>query len=586
MRVAARFAAVAVTGLCLACASRGQTSKTAATGKQGTARSQSPSMRTTATAKPEARPKLVVMIVVDQMRGDYVDKFLGQWSGGLRRLVQEGAWFRDAAYPYAATETCVGHSTISTGALPASHGMVTNDWWDRETQKNVTCTSDSNVHNEAYAGGKSRGGDSAARMLIPAFASELKLQSGLGTRIFTVSLKARAAISLAGSAGDAVTWFDSGSWTTSSAFPTSTFVEDYAKEHPVAADFGKTWTLLLERSKYLYPEIAVGAVPPPGYGPAFPHVLRGTLESKGPDGAFYLQWATSPYAETYLAEMAATAVEKLGLGKGAGTDYLGVSFSSVDYVGHAFGPRSWEIQDELARLDRDLGVLFSRLDKAVGRGNYVVALSADHGVAPIVEDMQKNGLPSGWLSLAEVRRKIEQTLQPLGYENPLAEIDGSDVYFALGVYDRLKKDSGAMRTLIEAMESVPGVAHVYRAEELQDRPATRNPVHAAEAASFYKARSGDLEIVPKPYWVWDYSAPNMQRHYGATHGTPYRYDQHVPILLMGFGIRPGEYYGEATPADIAPTLAALCGITLASRDGHVLAEAVKSSGPLAINSHP
>jgi predicted AlkP superfamily pyrophosphatase or phosphodiesterase len=539
-----------------------------------------------APARGGERPKLVVMIVVDQMRGDYVDKFLGQWSGGLRRLVQEGAWFRDAAYPYAATETCVGHSTISTGALPASHGMITNDWWDRETQRNVTCTSDPNVRNEAYAGGKSRGGDSAARMLMPAFASELKLQSGLGTRIFTVSLKARAAITLAGSAGDAVTWFDNGFWTTSSAFPTSAFVESYAKAHPVAADFGKTWNLLLDRSKYIYPEIAVGAVPPPGYGPAFPHVLRGTPESKGPDSAFYLQWAASPYAETYLAEMAATAVEKLGLGKGPGTDYLGVSFSSVDYVGHAFGPRSWEIQDELARLDRDLGIFFSRLDKAVGRNNYVVALSADHGVAPIVEDMQKNGLSAGWLSLADVKATMEKTLRALGYENPIAEIDGSDLYFAAGVYDRLKKDPGAMRALIAAMESVPGVAHVYRAEELQDRPATRNPVRAAEAASFFKARSGDLEIVPRPYWVWDYSAANMQRHYGATHGTPYRYDQHVPILFMGFGIRPGEYYGEVTPADIAPTLAALCGITLASRDGHVLEEAIKGSGPRALNARP
>jgi predicted AlkP superfamily pyrophosphatase or phosphodiesterase len=420
-------------------------------------------------------------------------------------------------------------------------------------------------------------------MLMPAFASELKLQSGLGTRIFTVSLKARAAITLAGSAGDAVTWFDNGFWTTSSAFPASEFVESYAKAHPVAADFGKTWSLLLDRSKYIYPEIAVGAVPPPGYGPAFPHVLRGTPESKGPDSAFYLQWAASPYAETYLAEMAATAVEKLGLGKGPGTDYLGVSFSSVDYVGHAYGPRSWEIQDELARLDRDLGVFFSRLDKAVGRNNYVVALSADHGVAPIVEDMQKNGLPSGWLSLADVKESIEKTLRPLGYENPVAEIDGSDVYFAAGVYERLKKDSGGLRAVMGAIESVPGVAHVYRAEELQDRPATRNPVHAAEAASFFKARSGDLEIVPRPYWVWDYSAAKMQRHYGATHGTPYRYDQHVPILFMGFGIRPGEYYGEVTPADIAPTLAALCGITLASRDGHVLEEAIRSSGPRALN---
>ncbi len=192
-----------------------------------------------------ARPKLVVMIVVDQMRGDYVDKFRGQWSGGLKRLVEEGAWFRAAAYPYAATETCVGHSTVSTGAFPSSHGMISNAWWDREIQKNVTCTSDPKVKNAAYAGGTTKGGDSAWRMQIPAFAEELKFQTGGATRVVTFSLKARAAITLAGHKGDAATWFDggSGAWVTSPAYGTMPFVEDFAKKFPVSGDLSKTWTL-------------------------------------------------------------------------------------------------------------------------------------------------------------------------------------------------------------------------------------------------------------------------------------------------------------------------------------------------------
>ena len=194
------------------------------------------------------------MLVVDQMRADYVDKFQGQWTGGLKRLVEEGAWFREAAYPYAATETCVGHSTISTGAFPATHGMVSNEWWDREQQKGVTCTSDPNVKNTGYGGASVKGGDSAARMLMPAFAEELKYQSGGGTRVVTFSLKARAAITMAGHQADAVTWFDpgAGAWTTSSAYPVAAFVEEYAKAHPVSNDYGKTWTLLLPKSSYLY----------------------------------------------------------------------------------------------------------------------------------------------------------------------------------------------------------------------------------------------------------------------------------------------------------------------------------------------
>jgi predicted AlkP superfamily pyrophosphatase or phosphodiesterase len=395
--------------------------------------------------------------------------------------------------------------------------------------------------------------------------------------VVTFSLKARAAITMAGHQADAVTWFEpgTGAWSTSSAYPVAAFVEEYAKAHPVSNDYGKTWTLLLPKSSYLYEGIAIGAVPPPGVGPAFPHTFSGKPGSSTADESFYQQWEGSPYAETYLSEMAQDAVDKLGLGKGPGTDYLGVSFSSVDYVAHAFGPRSWEVQDELARLDRDLAVFFAHLDKAVGRGNYVVALSADHGGAPIPEDLVKTGVNAGWLNLEEVKERIGKALEQLNYPKPaVADIGGSDVYFTAGTYDKLKADPAAMRAVIEAIESVPGVANVYRAEELEDRPATESPIRRAEAASFLKSRSGDLLIVPKPFWPWDFSTPGKPRRYGTTHGTPYYYDQRVPVLFMGFGIRPGEYYGAITPADIAPTLASLCGITLAPRDGRVLGEAL------------
>ncbi len=527
--------------------------------------------------KAMARPKLVVMLVVDQMRADYVDKFQSQWTGGLKRLVEQGAWFRNAAYPYAATETCVGHSTISTGAFPATHGMIANAWWDRGSQKSVTCTFDPKVKDTGYAGASIKGGDSPWRMLMPTFAEELKYQSREGTRVVTFSLKARASITMAGHQGDAVTWFDpaTGAWTTSSAYPMAAFVEEYAKAHPVAKDYGKTWMPLLPKTTYLYGEKALGAVPPAGYGAEFPHPLRGKADSTGPDAAFYSQWEASPYAETYLAEMAEDAVDKLGLGKRAGTDYLGVSFSSLDYVAHAFGPRSWELQDELVRLDRDLAGFFAHLDKVVGRGNYVVAFTADHGGAPIPEDLEKTGVDAGWLNLEEVKERAEKALEARGYAKPaVAEVGGSDVYFTPGTYDKLKGDSAAMHAVIEAIESVPGVARVYRAEELEDRPATDSPIRSAEAASFWKGRSGDLLIVPKPFWPWDYSRPGHPRQYGTTHGSPYYYDQRVPIFFMGFGIRAGVYYDAITPADIAPTLATLCGITLAPRDGHVLGEVV------------
>jgi predicted AlkP superfamily pyrophosphatase or phosphodiesterase len=533
-----------------------------------------------AETKAPVRPKLVVMLVVDQMRGDYVDKFRGQWTGGLKRLVEEGAWFRDAAYPYAATETCVGHSTISTGAFPVTHGMVANAWWDRDTQKMVTCTEDPKARNTGYAGVSAKGGDSAWRMQVPAFAEELKFQTGNATRVVTFSLKARAAITMAGHKADAATWVDGGGLVTSSAYGTMPFLEAYAAAHPVKADYGKTWTTSLPESAYWYDEKATGAVPPQGWELTFPHPLRGKAAGTEPDDAFYQEWSASPFADTYLTKLAENAVDSLGLGKGGGVDYLGVSYSSPDYVGHAFGPRSWEIQDVLVRLDRDLGELFAILDRKVGRGNYVVALSADHGVVPVPEDMQKTGADAGVLHLPDVEERIEKALEALNYPKPaVARITGSDIYFIPGVYEKLKGEKAAMNAVLDAIKGAPGVAEVFRAEQLADRPPTHNPLLEAMADSYMAGRSGDLFIVPKAYWLMDGTAAGKARSYGTGHGTPYNYDQHVPILLMGFGIRPGQYFREVTPADIAPTLAALCGITLAPRDGHLLGEALAERTP-------
>jgi predicted AlkP superfamily pyrophosphatase or phosphodiesterase len=532
-------------------------------------------------AKPPARParpKLVVMIVVDQMRGDYVDKFRGQWHGGLKRLVDEGAWFRAAAYPYAATETCVGHATISTGAFPASHGMVANAWWDREAQKMVTCTSDPNVKNVAYAGGSTTGGDSAWRMQLPAYAEELKFQGGGITRVVTFSLKARAAIALAGHKADVATWFDggTGAWVTSAPYGTMPFIEDFVKKHPAAEDLGKTWSLSLPEKAYIYDEKNVGTTDVGTWGPAFPHALQAKEGSTTPDEAFYEEWQTSPFADAYLTKLAVQAVDSLGLGKGGGTDYLGVSYSSVDYVGHAFGPRSLEIQDILVRLDNNLGELFTHLDQKVGRGNYVVAFSADHGVVPIPEEMQKTGADAGVLNLADLKDRLEKALEPFNYTKPvLAQITGRDIYFSPGIYGQLKRDPAALRVVLDAVQTEPGVAAVYRAEDLIGGSKSILHTRTAMELSYFAGRSGDLFVVPKPYWLLDETPVGKARGYATGHGTPYNYDQHVPILLMGYGIQGGEYFAPATPADIAPTLASLTGVTLATRDGRVLSEALR-----------
>lgn len=559
-----------------------------------TSQKSAPSAQAKAAHKPVPKPaivplrtRLVVLIVVDQMRADYIEKFGEQWTGGFKRLLEQGAWFREAAYPYAATETCVGHATISTGSVPASHGIVANAWWDRESQKMMTCTADTKAKNIGYAGAKTKDGDSALRLRVPAFADELRFQTGAATRVVTFSLKARAAIMLGGHKADAATWVDNGGLVTSNVFGTLPFIEEFARAHPIKQDYGKTWTLSLPNSGYLYDEKAVGAVAPSGWDLTFPHPLRGKGAGGEPDDEFYGQWATSPFADTYLTKLAETAVDQLGLGKSGGIDFLGVSYSSPDYVGHAFGPRSWEIQDTYVRLDKDLGELLYHLDTKVGAGNYVVVLSADHGVVPVPEDMQQTGADAGVLHVPEVQQKIEETLAKFDYTAPaVARIASADVYLSAGIYDKLKMDPAAMNAMLEAIRSVPGVADVYRAEDLADRPATQSPIRAAEAASYFPGRSGDLLIVPKPYWLISSGPAGKARDYGTGHGTPYYYDQRVPILFLGWGIQRGEYFGSVSPTDIAPTLATLCGITLSTHDGRVLSEALAKKSAFAKPSAP
>jgi len=392
----------------------------------------------------------------------------------------------------------------------------------------------------------------------------------------TFSLKARAAITMAGHKADAVTWADAGGWVTSSVYGAMPFIDQYATAHPIKNDYGKTWTPALPRNVYWYDEKSTGSVPPEGWGLTFPHPLRGKSAGDVPDDAFYEQWASSPFSDTYLTKFAEAAVDSLGLGEGGGTDFLAISYSAVDYVGHEFGPRSWEIQDVLVHLDGDLADLFAHLDKKVGRGNYVVALSSDHGVVPTPEDIQKTGIDAGIFRLTDLQERMEKALEPFHFSKPaIAQIATNEVYFSADVYEKLRENDKAMRAVLDAALAQPGVAAVFRAEDVQNRPATQSPIQAAVANGYFPRRSGDLFIIPKPYWFMDRSPANKARSYGTSHSTPYNYDQHVPILLMGFGIRHGKYFDPVTPADMAPTLAVLCGITLATRDGHHLVEALQ-----------
>jgi arylsulfatase A-like enzyme len=536
-----------------------------------------------AVAAPPPAPRLVVILVVDQMRADYVDRFGPHWTGGLRRLLDEGAWFREAAYPYMTTVTCVGHSTIVTGSLPRTHGIVANQWWDRASAAPVKCESDTNESLVSY-GAPVKGGTSARNLMVPALPDELRLQSAAAPRIVTASIKSYTATMMAGRMADAAVWFDVGAHAlvTSSAFAREPvpFVARFVKTHPIEAGAASDWRKLLPESEYQYTDDGPGEKPPAPWTNRFPHAFRGTGGPTGDD--FYSRWVESPFSDAYLGQFAEAALDELKLGQGRGTDYLAISFSALDEVGHYFGPRSHEVQDVLVRLDRTLGSLLAHLDRSVGRGRYVVALTADHGVSPIPEQVASFGLPAGRIPAADLTARLEKALEPaLGPGRKVARLISGNVYFEPGIFAKLQASPEVMNAAISSLQSAPGVLRVLRSDDLTRSSAgAGDRIVRAAAAGFFPGRSGDLIIVPRPYWVLGSADPT-------SHGSPWAYDQRVPLALYGQGIRRGQYFGASAPVDIAPTLAFLCGVTLPAPDGRILSEALlPTPAPVAAGAAP
>jgi len=529
----------------------------AVTGPSAQSAPQAPDVRT--------GPKLIVLISVDQMRGDYVDRFQHQWSKGLKRLITEGAWFRQADYPYYNTVTCPGHASMSTGTVPAVHGIVLNQWWERDNSRLVSCTDDDDEQLITYGIAVKGVGHSARHLMTTTLADEMRLQGSPSPRVVSISLKARSAITLGGHQPDAVIWLDepNGEWVTSTAFAKAPvpYFADYIAKHPLRNEMGRRWERSMPKNRYLYDGSSQGRQHTALITKDFPHIVEGDGSEVG--GAFTDAWESSPYSDAYLAGLAGAALDGLKLGRAAGTDFLGISFSALDKVGHDFGPDSHEVQDVLIHLDRELGALLDKLDTDVGRANYVVALTADHGVAPVPERVTAQGFDAGRINTVAVGRRVDEVLaRELGPGSYRTRVIYNDIYFNDGVYLKLTQNARAMDAVIEAIRKTQGVWRVYKKSELS----AADPFTRASAFSHYEGRSGDLKMLGRSYWITSSST--------TTHGTGHRYDTRVPVILFGAGIRKGEYLQPSAPIDLAPTLAFLTGITLPDAMGRVLSEAL------------
>ncbi len=468
------------------------------------------------------QPKLVLGIVVDQFRYDYLTRFEPEWNGGLRRLLDEGAVFTNANYNAAPTVTAVGHSTFLTGATPSVSGIVANSWYDRETGSAVESITDSEV---AILGGQADGA-SPRRLLVSTIGDELKL-SGHGGKVIGVSLKNRAAILPSGHMADGAYWTDNQAHFVSSTYyfdALPEWVEQFNASDPAKACLGLEWA-------------------------------GGTLPSKE-DPTFYRTLDASPCGDMLVHQMALRALAAEDLGADDATDLLTVSYSAVDYVGHQHGPDSNEIHDMVLRVDRLIGELLDAAEQRAGKGNVLVVMTADHGVAPIPEVNQQRRMPGGRIAAKEMIDAVTNAVADrFGEGRFLATIGTGGVYFSdetLAGHPSVSREE-LENVVADALLAQPHVARVYTRSELLEATSGEDLIDRRVRNGFNARRSPDVVLVLEPYYV---------SGGGASHGSPYSYDTHVPVIFWDGErrIHAGHHPRPVGIEDIAPTLATMLAI--------------------------
>ncbi|HEV7669712.1 MAG TPA: alkaline phosphatase family protein [Thermoanaerobaculia bacterium] len=535
------------------------------------------------------RPKLVVLISIDQFRADYLmrfdDLFLppvaakGGTVGGFRYLMEKGAYNTDAHHDHFPLVTGVGHSVHLTGAPPYKSGIIANDWFDRglKTPDERYCVSDMSSPLVGAADPDGKLGVSPATLRVSTVGDELKMATGGQAKIWAVATKDRAAVLMAGHLADGVLWLDdqTGAWISSRYYRKDgtlpTWVSDWNAAKKVDAFFGKNWELSVSPAalKRLWTPDNASVGPRPGLGTTFPHPVTGGLEQPGP--AFYGAFLSTPFSNGYTLDTAEEIVRQEKLGQDAIPDLLAINLSANDYIGHGFGPDSAEVLDVAVQTDLRLSRFFNFLAKSVqgGLANVTIVVTADHGVAPIITELQKAGFNAGATQVTKdgLQKAIAAELGPGDWVQAVVD---DNVYLNLQTI-AAKKVSYTRTEDVAAgyLREQPGIYAVYTRSQLLDGQMLPNDISQRVARSFHPHVSGELVMVSDPYWV-------PGRTTGATHGTPYAYDTSVPLLLAGAGIKPGRYTQRVSTLDIAPTLSDLLGILQPSGcEGHVLSQALK-----------
>lgn len=507
-------------------------------------------------AQAAEQPKLVVGIVVDQMRQEYLYRYGAKFGpGGFKRMMNEGFMLTNAHYNYVPTYTGPGHASVYTGTTPAIHGIIGNDWYDKNLKKMVNCVEDPD---QKPVGSNGNGDVSPWRMLTTTITDEMKIASQKRSKVISLSIKDRGAVLPGGHMADAAYWYDG----STGKFITSTYYRltlpewmDKFNEKNLADQYlSQTWNTRLPIADYTesgpddspYEEIFNGKE-----RPVFPYDLKVLRATNGN----FAMLAETPFGNDLLLAAARAALQGERLGKNTATDFLGISFSSPDIIGHSFGPNSIEVEDTYIRLDQNLADLFSILDAEVGRGKYIVFLTADHAVADVPQYLKDNKVP------VDYQRRDTASYNTFLRKNfpgkqVIQNVSNNQVFLNQDLFQGDPKTSGI--DLLVAAESVAsyiisqkGIAQVFTKGQLRQGSFDEEGPRGMVIRGFHPKRSGDIAYLTEPGWLSSSSTT------GTSHGTPYSYDTHVPVLFFGAGVKPGSSSAYHPITDIAPTLSVL-----------------------------
>ena len=501
-------------------------------------------------------PKLVVGIVVDQMRYDYLTRFWNHYGdGGFKRLVNDGFNCKNNHFNYAPTSTGPGHTSIYTGATPATHGIIGNDWYDKEIGEDVYCAADDNY---ASVGTTSDAGKmSPHRMNVTTITDELRLHTQMRGKTIAISVKDRGAVLPGGHTANAAYWFygaDEGNMITSTFYMQN--LPKWVKDFNASGNVGKykkPWTTLKDINSYLesgldnnnYEGLFSGET-----APTFPHDLPKLFKENGE----YDLLKITPYGNSIIADFAIEALKGENLGTDVFTDFLAISFSSTDYIGHKYGVNSKEIQDTYIRLDVDLERLFKALDKKVGKGEYTVFLTADHGAIDVPSYLKDLKIPAGYIEFDSLKPKFGEFLKyKFGTIDIIKNFSNYQFFLDHDIVKNLDMQLVDVQNIIaKELLGYEGIDRVYTGHQMWQNEYTEGIPYILQNG-YNQKRSGDILLVLKPGVI---SYPKT----GSTHGSPQIYDTHVPLLFYGKGIKKGKTTVRTEIDDIAPTIAALLGI--------------------------